>query len=78
MPTIFNWSKTIAELPGNPVPADWLAANGDGVKVAYIDRGVNLGLASLALNTSSSRRVMPMIKRPLPKTSSMPLNWPET
>ncbi|MBN8680202.1 MAG: S8 family serine peptidase [Chitinophagales bacterium] len=47
MPITFDWSKTIAELPGSPVPADWLAANGDGVKVAYIDRGVNLGLASL-------------------------------
>jgi hypothetical protein len=47
MPTIFNWSQTIAELPGNPVPADWIAANGDGVKVAYIDRGVNLGLTPL-------------------------------
>jgi hypothetical protein len=47
MPIQFNWSQTIADIPGNPVPADWLTANGDGVKVAYIDRGVNFGMPSL-------------------------------
>jgi hypothetical protein len=47
MPISFNWSETIAGLPGNPVPADWLATRGEGVKVAYIDRGVNLGMVSL-------------------------------
>jgi hypothetical protein len=47
MPITFDWSKTISELPGNPIPAEWLETKGKGVKVAFIDTGVNLGLASL-------------------------------
>lgn len=47
MPISFDWSKTISELPGNPIPAEWLATKGKGVKAAFADTGVNLGLASL-------------------------------
>ncbi len=48
MPITFDWSKTISELPGNPIPAEWLATKGAGVKVAFIDTGANLGLASFS------------------------------
>lgn len=44
----FDWSKTISELPGKPIPAEWLETQGKGVKVAFIDTGANLGLASLS------------------------------
>mgnify|MGYP000013169538 CR=1 FL=1 len=47
MPLTFDWSETISTLPSNPIPADWLASKGKGVKVAFIDTGVNLGLPSL-------------------------------
>lgn len=47
MATQFDWSKTIAELPGNPVPKEWTDSKGKGVKTAFIDTGANLGLNSL-------------------------------
>lgn len=47
MPLLFDWSKTIAEIPGKPIPDHWLATRGEGVKVAIIDTGANLGLPSL-------------------------------
>lgn len=48
MPISFDWSKTLSELPGNPIPPEWLETKGKGVKLAFIDTGVNLGLASLS------------------------------
>ncbi|MBC7774315.1 MAG: S8/S53 family peptidase [Phycisphaerae bacterium] len=56
MPTTFDWSKAISELPGNPIPAEWLATKGKDVKVAFIDTGVNLGLASLQNSVATNRR----------------------
>lgn len=47
MPINFDWSQSIASLPQHPVPAEWLATRGQGVKVAFIDTGVNFGPASL-------------------------------
>lgn len=47
MPTIFNWSETLANMPGQPVPQSWLHTQGNGVKAAFIDTGANLGLPSL-------------------------------
>lgn len=47
MPISFDWSKTISEIPGNPIPAEWLATQGKSIKVAFIDTGVSLGLPSL-------------------------------
>lgn len=46
MPISTDWSQTLAQLP-HPVPAEWLLTRGQGVKVALIDSGVNLGLKSL-------------------------------
>ena len=47
MAVLFDWSKTISELPGNPVPPKWLANKGKDVKIAFVDTGISLGLASL-------------------------------
>ncbi|MFN0215530.1 MAG: S8 family serine peptidase [Saprospiraceae bacterium] len=47
MPISFDWSQTISSLPSNPVPANWLATRGKGVKIAFADTGANLGLPSL-------------------------------
>ncbi len=47
MPISFDWSEKISALPSNPIPAEWLATKGKGVKVAYIDTGANLGTPSL-------------------------------
>jgi len=47
MPITFDWSETISTLPENPIPAQWLAIRGQGVKVAFIDTGVNFAAASL-------------------------------
>lgn len=47
MPISFDWSATISNLPAQTIPAEWLATKGKGVKVALVDTGANLGLASL-------------------------------
>ncbi len=47
MPISFDWSKTIEAIPANPIPPAWLATKGAGVKVAFVDTGVNLGINSL-------------------------------
>jgi|GEM_PF-1003771 len=47
MPISFDWSETISKLPVNPIPAEWLATKGQGVKVAFIDTGVNFAAVSL-------------------------------
>ena len=47
MPISFDWSQTITELSSPPIPPQWLATQGSDVKVAFIDTGANLGLASL-------------------------------
>lgn len=56
MPILFNWSDTIAQLPGKPVPDAWLATGGQGVKVAFIDTGANIGLPSFAHLKNADRR----------------------
>jgi len=47
MPTIFDWSRSISGLPSLPIPLEWLNTQGEGVKVAFADTGVNLSLPSL-------------------------------
>jgi len=47
MPIAFDWLQTISTLPSNPIPAEWLATKGKGVKIAIVDTGANLGLNSL-------------------------------
>ncbi|MDO8367132.1 MAG: S8 family serine peptidase [Saprospiraceae bacterium] len=47
MPITFDWSETISNLPGKPIPAAWLETKGKGVKIAFADTGANLGIASL-------------------------------
>ncbi len=56
MPTTFDWPKTISEISESPIPAEWLAAKGQGVKVAFIDTGVNLGLSPLQNSVANNRR----------------------
>lgn len=47
MSVLFDWSKTIANLPVKPVPQAWIDTKGKGVKLAFIDTGANLGLGCL-------------------------------
>ncbi len=47
MPIAFDWLQTISALPSNPIPPEWLATKGKGVKIAIVDTGANLGLSSL-------------------------------
>ena len=56
MPISFDWSETISSLPVNPIPAEWLATRGQGVKVAFIDTGVNFTAASLKYLNQAGRK----------------------
>lgn len=47
MPISHDWFQTISELTSPAVPPAWLATRGKGVKVAFIDTGVNTGVSSL-------------------------------
>lgn len=47
MPILYDWAQTISELTDPSIPSAWIATRGKGVKVAFIDTGVNTGVSSL-------------------------------
>lgn len=51
MPITFNWNETLSTLP-----SEWLATKGKGVKVAFIDTGVNFGNPSLGHLNQAGRK----------------------